>query len=152
MTSNSADPSTKVTTRLATPADRAGVERLVARYREEFGHADRGAACPALGEGSVSVVLAEVGGEIAGMISAHRCYAFGLSEDYLLLSDIYVTPEHRRQKAASALMDGVKALAQQLGVNAMRLFVQDINEPALITAARSGFTRSRELVLCFGED
>ena len=123
MTRSTSDPRTSVSTRLATAADSERVGALVSRYREEFGHAGAGAAFPPLGHGPLSVILAEVDGQTVGMVAAHRCYAFATGEEYLLLSDIYVRPKHRRKNAANALMDGAKRLGQQLGVHAMRLFV-----------------------------
>lgn len=141
----------QVKTRVAQASDRALVERLLASFRAEYGHAPAGPVpLPKPGEELLYVLIAELDDKPAGMIAAQRCQELVQGTTFLLLSDLYVLPEARRNRVASALMAAARGLAERSGCRTLRLMVPDFNLAALTTVARAGFTRANELLLTLG--
>jgi GNAT superfamily N-acetyltransferase len=141
----------QVKTRVAQASDRALVERLLASFRAEYGHAPAGPVpLPKPGEELLYVLIAELDEKPAGMIAAQRCQELVQGTTFLLLSDLYVLPEARRHRVASALMAAARALGERSGCRTLRLMVPDFNLAALTTVARAGFTRANELLLTLG--
>jgi GNAT superfamily N-acetyltransferase len=142
----------ELTTRIAQAADRARVERLLGRSRAELGYqASEPLPFGKPGEELLYVLLAEVGEEAVGMLSAQRCHLLARGASFLLLGDLYVHPDHRRRGVARALMSAAKELAARMRCGELRLMVPDFNVAALTTVARAGFTRPNELLLSHAE-
>lgn len=98
------------------------------------------------------MLIAERGQETAGMLAVQRCHNLAQGTTFLLLSDLYVAPDHRKHHVAAALTCAAKALAERVGCSALRLMVPDFNVAALTAAARAGFTRPDELLLSLDEE
>jgi ribosomal protein S18 acetylase RimI-like enzyme len=141
--------STPITTRQAQLADKMRVEALMEEYRQETG---TGAAAPApesflKSEGPRYLVVAELGDQMVGFVAGHRCHNFMRGTDFMMLTDIYVLPKHRRRKAGQSLIAAMKEIGRQRGCEGMSLIINDINNAALVTAARSGFSKHNDLLL-----
>lgn len=137
-----------ITTRVATRSDEERITDLLTSYREEMGGADKPPSSFSLSDqGPLFMIIAERGSELAGVIAAQHCHSFMHAADLMLLTDIYVPGPFRRQGVAKALIDRVRELALELGCESMSLVVANINNAALVTAARSGFSKQNDLLL-----
>lgn len=66
------------------------------------------------------VVVAESGGQLVGFATGYLTVAGVLAERLVHLGDLYVTPEHRRQGIATALVHEVARQAASRGIRLVR--------------------------------
>jgi len=76
-------------------------------------------------------LLAECGGEAAGIALYFPVYSTWISRTALYLEDLYVTPEFRRRGVARALMQELAAVAQAEGCGFIRWLVLRDNSRAI---------------------
>jgi GNAT superfamily N-acetyltransferase len=127
--------------RPATPEDAGDVERLVralAAYEREpdavvASAADFAAALGGdpSGEPLVHALVAEVGGEVAGMALWFVTFSTWTGKHGIWLEDLYVRPEHRGLGLGRALLARLAAVAVERGYRRLEWNVLDWNAPAL---------------------
>ncbi|MCC6750690.1 MAG: GNAT family N-acetyltransferase [Deltaproteobacteria bacterium] len=135
-------------TRLAVAADGARIGRVLDALRAEFGYtAQATVPLPVDANGPLYVVLAELDDEPAGLIAAEHCYSLVRGTSFLLLSDIYVLDGYRRRGVAARMIHEVAALGRRLGCQRVSLILDHINNAALATVSRAGFTKLHDILL-----
>jgi ribosomal protein S18 acetylase RimI-like enzyme len=136
------------TMRLARPKDGERISGLLESFREEFAHTGETVIpLPVSHEGPLLVLLAEKDSQLLGFLAVQRCHSLVRGSQFLLITDIYVSADHRRQGVATALMTESMALGRRLGCDSVSLIVEDINNATLATAARAGFAKHHDLLL-----
>jgi GNAT superfamily N-acetyltransferase len=124
-------------------------------YRAHYGQAadhDRSRAwlTSATTTGPMRAFLARVDGEAAGICLIAICPASLTLGEFWMVRDIFVDPRWRRTGVALALLDAVRAAAQQRGASRLTLQTEDDNVAALRLYERYGFgpvTGLRHLML-----
>ena len=132
---------------------------LFDRYRAHYGQAaDRVRTqawlTDATTTGPMRAFLARVDGEAAGICLIAICPASLTLGEFWMVRDIFVDPRWRRTGVARALLDAVRAAAQQRGALRITLQTEDDNVSALRLYERYGFgpvTGLRHLALDIGE-
>ena len=120
-------------------------EGLFERYREHYGQAadpDRSRAwlTEATTSGPMRAFLARVDGVAAGICLIAVCPASLTLGEFWMVRDVFVEPRWRRTGVARALLDAVRAAAQQRRVLRLTLQTEDDNAPALRLYERYGFS------------
>lgn len=147
MSTDSDSTEHEITVRRAGVADLDAILALANRHRDELGEPPRAPLdVELLADERTRILLAEDAGAAVGMLAIHVCHSLFRAGDVMLLSDIYVLPEQRRSGVAGALMEHAETLARRQGCERMSLMVGDVNNAALVTAARSGFSEHDELL------
>ena len=87
-----------------------------------------------------AVLVAERGGTVVGLITAHPHRPAPLYADRLLvwLDDLYVVPGARGAGVASALLDAAEAFAGELGAEGVEAGIRAANAPMRALWARRG--------------
>jgi ribosomal protein S18 acetylase RimI-like enzyme len=124
-----------------------GFESFVAlfdRYRAHYGQAadqerSRAWLIDATTAGPMRAFLARVDGVAAGICLIAVCPASLTLGEFWTVRDIYVDPPWRRIGVARALLDTVRAAAQQRGALRLTLQTEDDNVAALRLYERYGF-------------
>ena len=132
---------------------------LFDRYRAHYGQPadqDRSRAwlTDATTTGPMRAFHARVEGVAAGMCLIAICPASLSLGEFWMVRDIYVDPQWRRTGVARALLDAVRAAAQQSGALRLTLQTEDDNVAALRLYERYGFgpvTGLRHLTLAVAE-
>lgn len=117
---------------------------LFDRYRVHYGQAadqDRSRTwlTDATTTGPMRAFLARVDGVAAGICLIAICPASLTLGEFWMVRDIYVNPRWRRSGVARALLDAVRAAAQQRGASRLTLQTEDDNVAALRLYERFGF-------------
>lgn len=117
---------------------------LFDRYRVHYGQApDQGRGRTWLIDsttaGPMRAFLARVDGVAAGICLIAVCPASLALGEFWMVRDIYVDPQSRRTGVARALLDAVRAAAQQRGALRLSLQTEDDNVAALRMYERYGF-------------
>ena len=117
---------------------------LFDRYRVHYGHAadlDRSRTwlTDATTAGPMRAFLARVDGVAAGICLIAVCPASLALGEFWMVRDIYVDPQWRRTGVARALLDAVRAAAEQRGALRLTLQTEDDNLAALGLYERYGF-------------
>lgn len=128
---------------------------LFDRYRVHYGQApdpDRSQAwlTDATTSGPMRAFLARVDGVAAGICLIAICPASLSLGEFWMVRDVFVDPRWRRTGVARALLDAVRAAAQQRGALRLTVQTEDDNASALRLYERYGFapvTGLRHLVL-----
>jgi GNAT superfamily N-acetyltransferase len=128
---------------------------LFERYRAHYGQvADRDQShawlTDATTTGPMRAFLARVDGVAAGICLIAICPASLTLGEFWMIRDVFVDPQWRRTGVAQALLDAVRAAAQQRGALRLTLQTEDSNLPALRLYERYGFgpvTGLRHLML-----
>ena len=128
---------------------------LFEQYRAHFGQAadpDRSRAwlTDATTTGPMRAFLARVDGVAAGICLIAICPASLTLGEFWMVRDIFVDPRWRRTGVARALLDAVRAAAQQRGALRLTLQTEDDNVAALRLYEACGFgpvTGLRQLML-----
>lgn len=128
---------------------------LFDRYRAHYGQAadrDRSRAwlTDATTTGPMRAFLARVDGVAAGICLIAICPASLSLGEFWLVRDVFVDPRWRRTGVAQALLDAVRAAAQQRGALRLTLQTEDDNVAAMRLYERYGFgpvTGLRHLML-----
>ncbi len=142
-----------ITIRIARNEDLEAIQGLIKAFRQEHDYPSPAwSAFPALEEEAFHILLAESKEECLGLLATQRCHNLAQGAAFLLLSDIFVLARHRQQGVAKALIIEAKRLAAEMNCQGLSLIVADVNKAALTTAARSGFTRHKELLLSFAAE
>lgn len=127
-------------TRRLVPGDVAGFRAMNALFAEVFEDPDSYAAAPPdagwaaewLANPNHIALLAEAGGEVIGALAGYVLPKFEQARSEIYIYDLAVLESARRQGAATALIDALRAIAREVG--AWTIFVQaDIvpeDEPA----------------------
>lgn len=137
-----------LTIRLARSVDGERISNLITAFRGEFGHTGNIVVpLPSGHDGPLFVLLAEDAGEILGLLAAQRLHSLVRGSQFLLITDIYVFADRRRQGVATGLMNEALALGRRCGCDAVSLIVEDVNNATLATASRAGFTKHQDLLL-----
>jgi GNAT superfamily N-acetyltransferase len=131
---------------------------LFERYRAHYGQvADRDQSqawlTDATTTGPMRAFLARVDGVAAGICLIAVCPASLTLGEFWMIRDVFVDPQWRRIGVAQALLDAVRAAAQQRGALRLTLQTEDSNLPALRLYERYGFgpvTGLRHLMLALG--
>jgi ribosomal protein S18 acetylase RimI-like enzyme len=131
---------------------------LFDRYRRHYGQEadqDRSRAwlTDATTTGPMRAFLARVDGVAAGICLIAICPASLALGEFWMVRDVYVDPRLRRTGVARALLDNVRASAQQRGALRMTLQTEDDNVAALRLYQQYGFTPVtglRQLALALG--
>lgn len=103
---------------------------------------------PADGRPVAECVLAEIGGEAAGMAIFFPNYSTFLAKPGLHLEDLFVVPEHRGRGIGKALLLHVARLANQRGCGRMEWTVLDWNQRAIDFYESIGARRLPEWQIC----
>jgi GNAT superfamily N-acetyltransferase len=128
---------------------------LFDRYRAHYGQAadqERSQAwlADATTTGPMRAFLARVDGVAAGICLIAICPASLALGEFWMVRDLFVDPRWRRTGVATALLDGVRAAAQQRGALRLTLQTESDNATALRLYERYGFgpvTGLRHLML-----
>jgi GNAT superfamily N-acetyltransferase len=128
---------------------------LFERYRAHYGQVadvDQSQAwlTDATTTGPMRAFLAHVDGVAAGICLIAICPASLTLGEFWMIRDVFVDPQWRRTGVAQALLDAVRAAAQQRGALRLTLQTEDSNLPALRLYERYGFgpvTGLRHLML-----
>ena len=128
---------------------------LFDRYRVHYGQAadhDRSRAwlTDATTSGPMRAFIARVDGAAAGICLIAICPASLTLGEFWIVRDMFVDPRWRRTGVARALLDAVRAAAQQRGALRLTLQTEDDNVTALRLYERYGFgpvTGLRHLML-----
>lgn len=117
---------------------------LFERYRAHYGQPpDQGRSqawlTDATTTGPMRAFLARVDGVAAGMCLIAICPASLTLGEFWMIRDIFVVPQRRRTGVARALLDAVRAAAQQRAALRLTLQTEDDNDPALRLYERYGF-------------
>jgi GNAT superfamily N-acetyltransferase len=131
---------------------------LFDRYRAHYGHAadrDRSQAwlIEATTSGPMRAFLARIDGVAAGICLIAICPASLTLGEFWMIRDLFVDPRWRHTGVARALLDAVRAAAQQRGALRLTLQTEDDNATALRLYERYGFgpvTGLRHLMLDLG--
>ena len=89
--------------------------------------------------GPMRAFLARVDGVAAGICVIAICPASLTLGEFWMVRDLFVDPRWRRTGVAWALLDAVRAAAQQRGALRLTLQTEDDNVPALRLYERYGF-------------
>lgn len=86
------------------------------------------------------VFVAEVGGEVVGLATAHTYWPMPVYEQEVeaYLTELVVAPEHRGGRIGARLVEAVRAWAQGLGARQIRVGVLSRNERGRAFWARQG--------------
>jgi len=119
---------------------------LFERYRAHYGQAadrDRSQAwlTDATTTGPMRAFLARVDGVAVGICLIATCPASLTLGEFWMIRDLFVDPPSRRGGVASALLDSVRAAAQQRGAVRLTLQTEDDNVAALRLYERYGFVQ-----------
>jgi GNAT superfamily N-acetyltransferase len=117
---------------------------LFDQYRTHYGRpADlersRAWLADATTTGPMRAFLARVDGEAAGICLIAICPASLALGEFWLIRDLFVDPRRRRTGVARALLDAVRAAAEQRGALRLTLQTEDDNVAALRLYERYGF-------------
>jgi GNAT superfamily N-acetyltransferase len=117
---------------------------LFERYRAHYGQTadpDRSHAwlMNATTTGPMRAFLARVDGVAAGICLIAVCPASLTLGEFWMVRDMYVDPRWRRTGVARALLDAVRAAAEQRGALRLTLQTEDDNVAALRLYERYGF-------------
>jgi GNAT superfamily N-acetyltransferase len=123
---------------------------LFERYRAHYGQApdqDRSQAwlINATTTGPMRAFLAGVDGVAAGICLIAICPTSLTLGEFWMVRDLFVDPRWRRTGVARALLDAVRAAAQQRGALRLTLQTEDDNVAALRLYERYGFRPVRGL-------
>ena len=137
----------------------AAVVELFDRYRVHYGQpADRGASATWLAEatttGPMGAYLATVDHAPAGICLVAVLPASLALGELWMVRDLYVDPQWRGTGVARAMLDAVRAAAEERGALRLTLHTEDDNEAALRLYERYGFRPTnglRHLSLAIGE-
>jgi GNAT superfamily N-acetyltransferase len=115
-------------------------DRYRAHYGQEADH-DRSQTwlIDATTTGPMRAFLARVDGVAAGICLIAICPASLTLGEFWMVRDIYVDPRSRRTGVARALLDAVRAAAQQRGALRLTLQTEEDNVTALRLYERYGF-------------
>lgn len=124
--------------------DFESIVELFERYRAHYGQAvdmDRSRTwlTHATTAGPMRAFLARVDGVAVGICLIAICPASLALGEFWMVRDIYVDPRWRRTGVARALLDAVRAAAQQRGASRLTLQTEDDNVTALRLYERYGF-------------
>ena len=148
-------PRVNVSQTVAGDDDFQSFVELFDRYLAHYGQAadvDRSEAwlSDATTTGPMRAFLARVDGVAAGICLIASCPASLALGEFWMVRDIFVDPRSRRTGVAWALLDAVRAAAQQRGALRLTVQTEDDNAPALRLYERYGFgpvTGLRHLML-----
>lgn len=117
-------------------------EALDARHRPSASARDRWGNDFGVWAGSNvdCVFVAEAGGEIVGLVTAHTYWPAPVYEQEMevYLTELVVAPEHRSAGIGARLVEAVRGWARNLGVRQIRAGVLSRNERARAFWARQG--------------
>nr|WP_272876047.1 GNAT family N-acetyltransferase [Neoroseomonas soli] len=103
-------------------------------------------------DASAIVMVAEAtDGTLVGYATAHRTYETGHAEHGLYVGDLYVTPGHRRQGAARALLATLARTGHAQGARHLWLTAKDGNTAAHAFYRRLGARGERVLAFAVVE-
>lgn len=91
---------------------------------------------------SYDILTAEIGGEVVGYLFGNvkeKAYFFEF-ENAGYISEVYVTPKHRKKKIASMLIEEIIKRYKERGVNIIELTVSSKNGPAISVWEKYGFS------------
>ncbi|MCC6483494.1 MAG: GNAT family N-acetyltransferase [Armatimonadetes bacterium] len=86
--------------------------------------------------------VAEVGGEVAGMLMITHEWSDWRNGDIWWIQSVYVWPEFRRRGVFRALFEHVRTAALESHAAGLRLYVEAQNDTALRTYASLGMQRT----------
>ena len=84
------------------------------------------------------VVLARRDGALCGWVNGYRLQRF--SRDELFLFEVDTLSAHRRRGVATALVEALKAMCREQGIDEMFVFTGALNEPTMALYRRTGAT------------
>lgn len=121
------------------PASRADVDGLVALEAGAFAHdrASRRALRHAVDSGTISVLVADDGGRVAGAAVIERRRGSGVAR----LTSVAVAPDRLGRGLGARLLADAEAEAAAQGVARLRLEVRADNAAAIRLYARAGYRR-----------
>lgn len=96
----------------------------------------------------VSILLAEVDGQAVGFASYHSIYSTFLARPGIWLDDLYLKPDFRGQGLGRALMQRLKAIAQEQGCARLDWTVAATNLEGIKFYEAMGASISSNLRLC----
>ncbi len=85
------------------------------------------------------VLVANSGRALVAYAALARVPKLDPRRGYILIDELYVLSEHRRNGIASSLVESAAQLAGSLGYKAVRLLVEPENEAAVALYRRQGF-------------
>jgi aminoglycoside 3-N-acetyltransferase I len=99
-----------------------------------------------LGKDHFIAIAALKDGEVVGGLAAYELEKFERERSEIYIYDLAVAAQHRRQGIATALIEGLKALAAERGAHAIFVQADHGDEPAIALYSKLG---AREDVLHF---
>ncbi|MEH1848290.1 MAG: GNAT family N-acetyltransferase [Nostoc sp.] len=94
------------------------------------------------------VLLAEVDGDIIGLVTYHFIYSTFLAKPVIWLDDLYVKAEHRSHKVGQALMLRLGKIGQEKGCGKIDWTVAVSNERGIKFYERIGAKIINKVKLC----
>jgi ribosomal protein S18 acetylase RimI-like enzyme len=96
-------------------------------------------------------VLARQSGQYCGFVALHWGFSTSAGRPILRVQDLFVTPEHRRQGVARALLSHAAGLGRARGANRLQLETDLDNTAARRLYESFGFERfpQKEIYMCF---
>jgi ribosomal protein S18 acetylase RimI-like enzyme len=85
------------------------------------------------------ILLARCDGEPAGFVHACRVPKADARAGYLYVDEVFVHPAHRRKGVATAMLDYVARLAEELGLAGVRLLVRPESKAARALYRKAGY-------------
>jgi len=82
------------------------------------------------GDGNIVVFIAEIDGKVAGYINAYEFYSIWSRGKTLDIDDLYVSPDNRNKKVATALMNYAVAYGENSGFKRVQLLAEPDNYKA----------------------
>jgi GNAT superfamily N-acetyltransferase len=93
---------------------------------------------------AAEAVVAEIGSDVVGFAVFFSTFSTFLCQPGLWVEDVYVSPEHRREGAGSALLAHIAALALRRNCGRLEWSALNWNDPALHFYARIGATPMKD--------
>lgn len=85
-------------------------------------------------------LAARTDGECIGTATGIVCHGLcGGYDTYMVVEDVVVSPEHRRQGVASALLSRLESIARECGCNHVILLTESVRSDALALYQTNGF-------------
>lgn len=88
------------------------------------------------------LIAGVVGGQVAGVLRAHRLSRYDGRGDEVLLNEIDVDPTFRKQGIATRLVEHLKEVARETGCSEIWIPTNTSNDAAMRLYAKTGFTRT----------